>query len=141
MGLKEGQTIQGLPVDQVFIGSCTNGRLEDLREAAKILKGKKVSSHVNAIVVPGSKDVRAKAEAEGLDIIFKDAGFEWRGAGCSMCLAMNEDKAGSGKYVASTSNRNFQGRQGPGARSLLMSPIMAAAAAISGHVVDVRQML
>ncbi len=141
MGLREGQTIQGLPVDQVFIGSCTNGRLEDLREAAKILKGKKVSSHVNAIVVPGSKDVRAKAEAEGLDVIFKDAGFEWRGAGCSMCLAMNEDKAGSGKYVASTSNRNFQGRQGPGARSLLMSPIMAAAAAISGHVVDVRDML
>ena len=141
MGLREGQAINGLPVDQVFIGSCTNGRLEDLREAAKILKGKKVSSHVNAIVVPGSKDVRAKAEAEGLDIIFKDAGFEWRGAGCSMCLAMNEDKAGSGKYVASTSNRNFQGRQGPGARSLLMSPIMAAAAAISGQVVDVRQML
>jgi 3-isopropylmalate/(R)-2-methylmalate dehydratase large subunit len=141
MGLKEGQAINGLPVDQVFIGSCTNGRLEDLREAAKILKGKKVSSHVNAIVVPGSKDVRAKAEAEGLDTIFKDAGFEWRGAGCSMCLAMNEDKAGSGKYVASTSNRNFQGRQGPGARSLLMSPIMAAAAAISGQVVDVRQML
>jgi 3-isopropylmalate/(R)-2-methylmalate dehydratase large subunit len=141
MGLKEGQTISGLPVDQVFIGSCTNGRLEDLREAANILKGKKVSSHVNAIVVPGSKDVRAKAEAEGLDVIFKDAGFEWRGAGCSMCLAMNEDKAGSGKYVASTSNRNFQGRQGPGSRSLLMSPIMAAAAAISGRVVDVRQML
>ncbi len=141
MGLREGQAINGLPVDQVFIGSCTNGRLEDLREAAKILKGKKVSSHVNAIVVPGSKDVRAKAEAEGLDTIFKDAGFEWRGAGCSMCLAMNEDKAGSGKYVASTSNRNFQGRQGPGARSLLMSPIMAAAAAISGQVVDVRQML
>ncbi len=141
MGLREGQAINGLPVDQVFIGSCTNGRLEDLREAAKILKGKKVSSHVNAIVVPGSKDVRAKAEAEGLDTIFKDAGFEWRGAGCSMCLAMNEDKAGSGKYVASTSNRNFQGRQGPGARSLLMSPIMAAAAAISGHVVDVRTML
>ncbi len=141
MGLKEGQAIEGLPVDQVFIGSCTNGRLEDLREAAKILKGKKVSSHVIAIVVPGSKDVRAKAEAEGLDTIFKDAGFEWRGAGCSMCLAMNEDKAGSGKYVASTSNRNFQGRQGPGSRSLLMSPIMAAAAAISGQVVDVRQML
>jgi 3-isopropylmalate/(R)-2-methylmalate dehydratase large subunit len=141
MGLKEGQAISGLPIDQVFIGSCTNGRLEDLRAAANILKGKKVSSHVNAIVVPGSKDVRAKAEAEGLDVIFKDAGFEWRGAGCSMCLAMNEDKAGSGKYVASTSNRNFQGRQGPGSRSLLMSPIMAAAAAISGQVVDVREML
>jgi 3-isopropylmalate/(R)-2-methylmalate dehydratase large subunit len=141
MGLKEGQTIEGLPVDQVFIGSCTNGRLEDLREAAKILQGKKVSSHVNAIVVPGSKDVRNKAEAEGLHEVFIEAGFEWRGAGCSMCLAMNEDKAGPGKYVASTSNRNFQGRQGPGSRSLLMSPIMAAAAAISGRVVDVREIL
>jgi 3-isopropylmalate/(R)-2-methylmalate dehydratase large subunit len=141
MGLEQGQAIAGLPVDQVFIGSCTNGRLEDLREAAKVLKGKKVSSHVNAIVVPGSKAVRSQAEAEGLDKIFIDAGFEWRGAGCSMCLAMNEDKAPSGHYVASTSNRNFQGRQGPGARSLLMSPIMAAAAAVSGRVVDVREML
>jgi 3-isopropylmalate/(R)-2-methylmalate dehydratase large subunit len=141
MGLKEGQPIEGLPVDQVFIGSCTNGRLEDLREAAKIVQGKKVSSHVNAIVVPGSKAVRAQAEREGLDQVFVEAGFEWRGAGCSMCLAMNEDKAGSGKYVASTSNRNFQGRQGPGSRSLLMSPIMAAAAAVSGRVVDVREML
>jgi 3-isopropylmalate/(R)-2-methylmalate dehydratase large subunit len=141
MGLKQGQSIEGLPVDQVFIGSCTNGRLEDLREAAKILQGKKVSSHVNAIVVPGSKDVRNKAEAEGLHEVFIEAGFEWRGAGCSMCLAMNEDKAGAGKYVASTSNRNFQGRQGPGARSLLMSPIMAAAAAVNGRVVDVREMM
>jgi 3-isopropylmalate/(R)-2-methylmalate dehydratase large subunit len=141
MGLKEGQPIEGLPVDQVFIGSCTNGRLEDLREAAKIVQGKKVSSHVNAIVVPGSKAVRAQAEREGLDQVFVEAGFEWRGAGCSMCLAMNEDKAGSGKYVASTSNRNFQGRQGPGSRSLLMSPIMAAAAAVSGRIVDVREML
>ncbi len=141
MGLSEGQAINGLPVDVVFIGSCTNGRLEDLRQAASILKGKQISSGVMGIVVPGSKDVRNKAEAEGLDKIFTDAGFEWRGAGCSMCLAMNEDKAGAGKYVASTSNRNFQGRQGPGSRSLLMSPLMAAAAAVSGHVVDVRQML
>jgi 3-isopropylmalate/(R)-2-methylmalate dehydratase large subunit len=141
MGLQQGQTIEGLPVDVVFIGSCTNGRLEDLREAAKVVSGKKVSGGVHGIVVPGSKDVKARAEAEGLDRIFTDAGFEWRGAGCSMCLAMNEDKAPSGKYVASTSNRNFQGRQGPGARSLLMSPIMAAAAAVSGRVVDVREML
>ena len=141
MGLQQGQAIEGLPVDQVFIGSCTNGRLEDLREAAKVLAGKKIAGNVHAIVVPGSKAVRSAAEAEGLDRIFKDAGFEWRGAGCSMCLAMNEDKAPSGHYVASTSNRNFQGRQGPGARSLLMSPIMAAAAAVSGRVVDVREML
>jgi 3-isopropylmalate/(R)-2-methylmalate dehydratase large subunit len=141
MGLRQGQSIEGLPVDVVFIGSCTNGRLEDLREAAKVVSGKKVSGGVHGIVVPGSKDVKARAEAEGLDRIFTDAGFEWRGAGCSMCLAMNEDKAPSGKYVASTSNRNFQGRQGPGARSLLMSPIMAAAAAVSGRVVDVREML
>lgn len=141
MGLEQGQSIEGLPVNTVFIGSCTNGRLEDLREAAKVVQGKKVSSTVHGIVVPGSKDVKARAEAEGLDRIFTEAGFEWRGAGCSMCLAMNEDKAPSGDYVASTSNRNFQGRQGPGARSLLMSPIMAAAAAVSGRVVDVREML
>ena len=141
MGLQAGQAIAGLPVDVVFIGSCTNGRLEDLRLAAGIVKGKRISSGVLGIVVPGSKDVRNKAEAEGLDQIFLEAGFEWRGAGCSMCLAMNEDKAGAGKYVASTSNRNFQGRQGPGSRSLLMSPLMAAAAAVNGRVVDVRQML
>jgi 3-isopropylmalate/(R)-2-methylmalate dehydratase large subunit len=106
-----------------------------------VVKGKKVADSVWAIVVPGSKAIKAQAEAEGLDRIFSEAGFEWRGAGCSMCLAMNDDKAGAGKYVASTSNRNFQGRQGPGARSLLMSPIMAAAAAVSGKVVDVREML
>ena len=141
MGLQAGQAIAGLPVDVVFIGSCTNGRLEDLRLAAGIVKGKRISSGVLGIVVPGSKDVRNKAEAEGLDQIFLEAGFEWRGAGCSMCLAMNEDKAGAGKYVASTSNRNFQGRQGPGSRSLLMSPLMAAAAAVNGRVVDVRQMM
>jgi 3-isopropylmalate/(R)-2-methylmalate dehydratase large subunit len=141
MGLREGQPIEGLPVDVVFIGSCTNGRIEDLRQAASIVAGKRVASSVQGIVVPGSKAVKRQAEAEGLDRIFSEAGFEWRGAGCSMCLAMNEDKAGAGQYVASTSNRNFQGRQGPGSRSLLMSPLMAAAAAVSGCVVDVRQML
>ncbi|HSN78506.1 MAG TPA: 3-isopropylmalate dehydratase large subunit [Anaerolineae bacterium] len=141
MGLRQGQPMQGQPVDIVFIGSCTNSRIEDLREAAAIVQGKQVASDVWAIVVPGSKAVKAQAEQEGLDRIFREAGFEWRGAGCSMCLAMNDDKAGAGKYVASTSNRNFQGRQGPGARSLLMSPIMAAAAAVHGRVVDVREML
>ncbi|MCX6040088.1 MAG: 3-isopropylmalate dehydratase large subunit [Caldilinea sp.] len=141
MGLKPGQAMEGQPVDIVFIGSCTNGRIEDLREAARIVQGRRVADHIEAIVVPGSKAVKGLAEAEGLDRIFQEAGFEWRGAGCSMCLAMNDDKAGAGKYVASTSNRNFQGRQGPGARSLLMSPIMAAAAAVNGRVVDVRELL
>ncbi len=141
MGLQPGQPMEGQPIDIVFIGSCTNSRVEDLREAAKIVQGKKIADNVWGIVVPGSKAVKAQAEAEGLDRIFSEAGFEWRGAGCSMCLAMNDDKAGAGKYVASTSNRNFQGRQGPGARSLLMSPIMAAAAAVNGKVVDVREML
>jgi 3-isopropylmalate/(R)-2-methylmalate dehydratase large subunit len=141
MGLRAGQLMEGQPIDVVFIGSCTNGRIEDLREAAKVVQGKKVASTVQALVVPGSKNVKAQAEAEGLDRIFSEAGFEWRGAGCSMCLAMNDDKAGAGKYVASTSNRNFQGRQGPGARSLLMSPIMAAAAAVNGRIVDVREVI
>jgi 3-isopropylmalate/(R)-2-methylmalate dehydratase large subunit len=141
MGLKPGQAIAGQPIDIVFIGSCTNSRIEDLREAAAIVRGRRVAGDVWAIVVPGSKAVKAQAEAEGLDRVFSEAGFEWRGAGCSMCLAMNDDKAGAGKYVASTSNRNFQGRQGPGARTLLMSPIMAAAAAVNGRVVDVREML
>ena len=141
MGLTEGQPIQGQHVDIVFIGSCTNSRIEDLRAAAAIAKGRRVSEHVQALVVPGSKAVKAQAEAEGLDRIFSEAGFEWRGAGCSMCLAMNDDKAGEGKYVASTSNRNFMGRQGPGSRSLLMSPIMAAAAAVNGRVTDVREIL
>ena len=141
MGLRQGQPMQGQPVDIVFIGSCTNSRIEDLREAAGIVQGRRVAGDVWALVVPGSKAVKAQAEAEGLDRIFREAGFEWRGAGCSMCLAMNDDKAGAGKYVASTSNRNFQGRQGPGARSLLMSPLMAAAAAVHGRVVDVREML
>ncbi|MCB9136882.1 MAG: 3-isopropylmalate dehydratase large subunit [Caldilineaceae bacterium] len=139
MGLQQGQKMAGQPVDVVFIGSCTNGRIEDLREAAAVVKGRKVADTVWGIVVPGSKAVKSQAEAEGLDRIFSEAGFEWRGAGCSMCLAMNDDKAGAGKYVASTSNRNFRGRQGPGARSFLMSPIMAAAAAVNGRVVDVRE--
>ena len=141
MGLQPGQPMEGQPIDIVFIGSCTNSRIEDLRQAAELVKGKQVADNVQALVVPGSKAIKAQAEAEGLDRIFSEAGFEWRGAGCSMCLAMNDDKAGSGKYVASTSNRNFQGRQGPGSRSLLMSPIMAAAAAVNGRVVDVRDML
>ena len=141
MGLVQGQPMQGQHVDIVFIGSCTNSRIEDLREAAAIVKGRRVADHVEALVVPGSKAVKATAEAEGLDRVFAEAGFQWRGAGCSMCLAMNDDKAGAGKYVASTSNRNFRGRQGPGSRSLLMSPIMAAAAAVEGQVVDVRGML
>ena len=141
MGLEQGQAIEGQPIDIVFIGSCTNGRIEDIRQAAEIVKGRRISANVWGIIVPGSKAVKAQAEAEGLDRIFSEAGFEWRGAGCSMCLAMNDDKAGAGKYVASTSNRNFQGRQGPGARTLLMSPIMAAAAAVNGRVVDVREML
>ncbi len=141
MGLEAGQAMAGQPIDVVFIGSCTNSRIEDLRAAADIVQGKQVAGNVQALVVPGSKAVKAQAEAEGLDRIFSEAGFQWRNAGCSMCLAMNDDKAGAGKFVASTSNRNFQGRQGPGSRTLLMSPIMAAAAAINGQVVDVREMI
>lgn len=139
MELKPGQSIEGHSINVVFIGSCTNGRLEDLRAAAGMIRGKRVSSGVRALVVPGSKQVKSQAEQEGLDRIFTEAGFEWREAGCSMCLGMNDDKAGSGEYVASTSNRNFRGRQGPGARTLLMSPTMAAAAAVHGRIVDVRQ--
>lgn len=140
MALDPGQPIAGQPIDIVFIGSCTNGRIEDLRAAAEVARGRRVHEAVRALVVPGSKKVRRQAEAEGLNTIFEEAGFEWRNAGCSMCLAMNDDKAESGKYVASTSNRNFRGRQGPGSRTLLMSPTMAAAAAVHGRVVDVREM-
>ena len=140
MDFEPGERIEGHAINVVFIGSCTNGRLEDLRAASQIIRGRRVSDGVRALVVPGSKQVRAQAEAEGLDRIFADAGFEWRGAGCSMCLGMNDDKAGSGQYVASTSNRNFRGRQGPGARTLLMSPTMAAAAAVKGKIVDVREL-
>ena len=140
MGIEPGQAIQDLSVDRVFIGSCTNSRLEDLRAAAAILKGRKVADHVKeAIVVPGSGLVKAAAEEEGLDDIFTEAGFEWREPGCSMCLGMNPDKAAPGERVASTSNRNFVGRQGPGSRTHLMGPAMAAAAAVKGHLADVRE--
>jgi 3-isopropylmalate/(R)-2-methylmalate dehydratase large subunit len=138
MGLKAGTKLTDIPIQTAFIGSCTNGRLEDLRAAASIAKGKKVAEGVRALVVPGSGLVKAAAEAEGLDKIFTEAGFEWREAGCSMCLAMNPDKLAPGERSASTSNRNFEGRQGPGGRTHLMSPIMVAAAAIRGHITDVR---
>jgi len=140
MGYPAGTPMTGFNVDRVFIGSCTNSRIEDMREAASVIKGRKVAPHIiEAMVVPGSGLVKLQAEEEGLDKIFTDAGFEWRDPGCSMCLAMNPDKAGPGEHVASTSNRNFVGRQGPGARTHLVSPAMAAAAAIAGHFVDVRE--
>ena len=139
MGFNEGQPAQSIKIDTAFIGSCTNSRIEDLREAAKILDGRKVADGVEAIVVPGSAMTRIKAEAEGLRAIFEVAGFEWRPeAGCSMCLAMNDDIAMDGERVASSTNRNFEGRQGRGARTHLMSPAMVAAAAIAGHLADVR---
>lgn len=138
MGLQAGTPIADIKIDRVFIGSCTNGRLEDLRAAAKVVRGYKIANHVQAMVVPGSKTVKAQAEEEGLDQIFLEAGFEWRDAGCSMCLAMNDDILQPGERCASTSNRNFEGRQGKGGRTHLVSPMMAAAAAISGHFVDVR---
>ncbi|MET0182716.1 MAG: 3-isopropylmalate dehydratase large subunit [Caulobacterales bacterium] len=141
MGLEAGQQLEGLPVQRVFIGSCTNSRIEDLRAAAEIVKGKHVAANVvRALVVPGSGLVRYQAEEEGLDVIFRDAGFEWREPGCSMCLGMNPDIAQPGERVASTSNRNFEGRQGRGARTHLMSPAMAAAAAINGALTDVRKL-
>ncbi len=139
MGLHGGEKISDLTLDRVFIGSCTNGRIEDLRVAAKIVAGRTVSQHVNAMVVPGSGLVKAQAEAEGLDKIFTAAGFEWREPGCSMCLAMNPDKLAPGERCASTSNRNFEGRQGYKGRTHLVSPAMAAAAAIAGRFVDVRE--
>ncbi|HLX98442.1 MAG TPA: 3-isopropylmalate dehydratase large subunit [Roseiarcus sp.] len=138
MGLKPGARLNEVPIDRVFIGSCTNGRLEDLRQAAAILVGRRVAPNVAAIVVPGSATVRLQAEAEGLDRVFRAAGFEWRDSGCSMCVAMNDDRLQSGERCASTSNRNFEGRQGPNGRTHLMSPAMAAAAAISGKLADVR---
>jgi 3-isopropylmalate/(R)-2-methylmalate dehydratase large subunit len=139
MGISAGQPITDLKIDRVFIGSCTNGRIEDLRAAAAVAKGHKVASHVSAMVVPGSGVVKQQAEEEGLDKVFKEAGFEWREAGCSMCLAMNPDKLAPGERCASTSNRNFEGRQGRGGRTHLVSPAMAAAAACAGHFVDVRE--
>ncbi len=138
MGLTPGTKMQDVKIDMVFVGSCTNARIEDLRAAANVVRGKKVAANVQAMVVPGSGLVKAQAEKEGLADIFKSAGFEWREPGCSMCLGMNPDKVPSGKRCASTSNRNFEGRQGRGARTHLLSPIMAAAAAIEGHFVDVR---
>ncbi|MCH9021916.1 MAG: 3-isopropylmalate dehydratase large subunit [Planctomycetes bacterium] len=142
MGFEQGQPIQGTKIDVAFIGSCTNSRISDLREAAKFVKGHKVASHVKALVVPGSKQVSKQAVGEGLDKIFQDAGFEWRAAGCSMCLAMNPDKLQGRQLCASSSNRNFIGRQGsPTGRTLLMSPAMVAATAIAGQVADVREML
>ncbi|GEO82107.1 3-isopropylmalate dehydratase large subunit [Pararhodospirillum oryzae] len=138
MGLEAGTPMTEIPVDRVFIGSCTNGRIEDLRAAAAIAKGRKVAASVNAIVVPGSGLVKEQAEAEGLDEIFREAGFEWREPGCSMCLAMNDDKLAPGERCASTSNRNFEGRQGRGGRTHLVGPAMAAAAAITGKLTDVR---
>lgn len=138
MGLTPGTQMTEIGIDYVFIGSCTNGRIEDLRAAAEVAKGHKVSGKVTAIVVPGSGRVKLQAEREGLDAVFKEAGFEWRDAGCSMCLAMNPDVLQPGQRCASTSNRNFEGRQGRGGRTHLVSPAMAAAAAIKGHFVDVR---
>ena len=139
MGLQPNTKITDIKIDKVFIGSCTNGRIQDLREAAKLLKDKKIAKHVNAIVVPGSGLVKGQAEEEGLDKIFKNSGFEWREPGCSMCLAMNADKLNSKERCASTSNRNFEGRQGRGGRTHLVSPAMAVAAAINGHLSDVRK--
>jgi len=138
MALEAGTAMEDVAIDRVFIGSCTNGRLEDLRAAARVIEGRHVSKTVSAMVVPGSMAVKLLAEKEGLDRVFTDAGFEWRSAGCSMCLGMNPDILQPGERCASTSNRNFEGRQGRGGRTHLVSPEMAAAAAISGHLVDVR---
>src|SRR5215218_3236593 len=141
MGFGEGAPIKGTKIDVAFVGSCTNARLSDLREAARVVRGHRVADHVQALVVPGSQAVRAAAEREGLDRVFTEAGFEWRGAGCSMCLAMNQDKLEGRQICASSSNRNFKGRQGsPTGRTLLMSPAMVAAAAVAGEVVDVRDL-
>ena len=138
MGLESGMKMSDIKIDYAFIGSCTNGRIEDLRAAAEVAKGRKVANGVTALVVPGSQKVKALAESEGLDKIFIEAGFEWRESGCSMCLAMNPDYLQPKERCASTSNRNFEGRQGRGGRTHLVSPAMAAAAAVMGHFVDVR---
>jgi 3-isopropylmalate/(R)-2-methylmalate dehydratase large subunit len=140
MGLEPGRPLLGRPVDVVFIGSCTNSRLSDLREAASILKGRKVARGVKALIVPGSRKVRSDAEAEGLHKIFLEAGAEWREPGCSMCIAMNGDQLERGQYSVSTSNRNFEGRQGSGSRTFLASPLTAAASAVSGVVADAREL-
>ena len=138
MDLRPGIRLDSIAVNRVFIGSCTNSRIEDLRAAAAVVAGRSIASSVTAIVVPGSASVRVEAEAEGLDRIFRAAGFEWRESGCSMCVAMNDDRLSPGERCASTSNRNFEGRQGQGGRTHLMSPAMAAAAAVAGHLTDVR---
>ena len=139
MGLEAGTPIREIALDRVFIGSCTNSRIGDLRVAAEVVKGRTVATTVSAMVVPGSAQVKAQAEREGLDEIFRAAGFDWRGAGCSMCLGMNPDTLEPGERCASTSNRNFEGRQGRGGRTHLVSPQMAAAAAIEGRFVDIRE--
>ena len=139
MDIKAGKPLTELDVSRVFIGSCTNARIEDLRAAASVVQGHRVASSVTAMVVPGSGQVKRQAEDEGLDAVFRNAGFEWREAGCSMCLGMNPDQLSPGERCASTSNRNFEGRQGKGGRTHLCSPQMAAAAAIEGHFVDIRQ--
>lgn len=141
MGLQPGQRLDGLPISHAFIGSCTNGRLDDLRDAAKVLRGRCVAPDLRAMVVPGSTAVRMQAEAEGIAQVFRDAGFEWRQAGCSMCVAMNDDHLDVGDRCASSTNRNFEGRQGAGARTHLMSPAMVAAAAVTGAITDVRRLL
>ena len=142
MGLEAGQPIRDIRLDRIFIGSCTNSRIEDLRAAAAVARGRKVAASIRqALVVPGSGLVKAQAEAEGVAQVLIDAGFEWRDAGCSMCLAMNPDRIEPGEHCASTSNRNFEGRQGHNGRTHLVSPAMAAAAAIAGHFVDVRELL
>jgi 3-isopropylmalate/(R)-2-methylmalate dehydratase large subunit len=141
MALVPGTPLSEIRIDRVFIGSCTNGRLADLEAAAEIVRGRRVASGVRAMVVPGSMAVKTAAEARGLDRVFLDAGFEWRNAGCSMCLGMNADVLGPGERCASTSNRNFEGRQGAGGRTHLLSPEMAAAAAVTGRLTDVRELV
>jgi 3-isopropylmalate/(R)-2-methylmalate dehydratase large subunit len=141
MDISPGMLLSDVAIDNVFIGSCTNGRIEDLRAAALVLKDRRIAARVTAIAVPGSGAVKRQAEAEGLDQIFLDAGFEWRDAGCSLCVAMNDDRLAPGKRCASTSNRNFEGRQGKGARTHLMSPASAAASALAGHIADPRAYL
>jgi 3-isopropylmalate/(R)-2-methylmalate dehydratase large subunit len=140
MGLRPGQALAGQPIDVVFIGSCTNSRIGDLRAAAGVIRGKRVAPNVRMMVVPGSQAVKREAEAEGLDVIFRNAGAEWRESGCSMCIAMNGDQLSPGQYAVSTSNRNFEGRQGKGGRTFLASPLTAAASAVTGRITDVRTM-
>jgi 3-isopropylmalate/(R)-2-methylmalate dehydratase large subunit len=141
MGLRPGEPLLGHPIDAVFIGSCTNSRISDLRQAARLFEGRKIAQGVRVLVVPGSQSVKRQAEAEGLDRIFIEAGAEWRQSGCSMCIAMNGDQLEPGQYAVSTSNRNFEGRQGKGSRTFLASPLTAAAAALTGCITDVRELL